>query len=73
MNWFVFLYNFLKTEERLLSVMIIWSARIRDPAVWILTVKYILRIVLLSLGTHVVNDAILFTVVRQIRKGVPVL
>jgi hypothetical protein len=50
----------------LLSVMIILCARI-------LTVKYILQTVLLSLGTHVVKVAILFTIVWQITKGVPVL
>jgi hypothetical protein len=41
MNKVVFLYNLNKMKEMLLSVMKMWSARTRVPAVQILTVQTI--------------------------------
>jgi hypothetical protein len=53
--------------------MKVWSARISEPSVWIRTVKYFLRTVVLLLVTDTVNGAILFTVVEQTTKRVPLL
>jgi hypothetical protein len=57
LNWFVCLYNSHKTQETLLYVMKIWSARICLNAH---CAKYFLRTVPLSLLVHAVNEAILY-------------
>jgi hypothetical protein len=72
MNCFVFYYNLHKTDETLLSVMKLWSARIKVPTVQILTVWTVFCGVYRCCCWRIENGAILFTVVWQRMNQSPV-